>query len=595
MFDQTAPLRRDALVKSADRSLDILELLAAHPEGVTFAEVVKELELPKSSAHALLHTLVARRYSELAPRGRRYRLGLKAAELSAAYSRGHTLLARARSAVRELAARCDETAHLAVLDGTDVLYLLAEESEHSMRLISPLGRRLPAHAAASGKVLLASLPDTEVARRYAAGGFDAARLPQITWRTVATLPDLLRELAEVRRFGHAHDVEGYAEGVHCVAAPVLDADGTVGAAISVSAPMARLDAERLPKLTALVREVAGGVSSVSEQRPPAGAPTARRTPVAWSMGSTLVPAYREMYRSVLAAASACAADLWWTDANEDELKQACDVRELLAQRPAVLVLHPVHAVHSDTLFQAAAAAKIPVLCFQRPVRSNAFALFVGGDTFQEGVIQIEFVAAHLHGHGNVVLIEGDPYNDNARNVAEGNRHALARFPGLRLLADEVSPHWSRATARRLAAELLDRYGPGPAAGNIGVHAIVCANDDMAGGVGEELAERGLTGQVCLVGGDGDREALECLQTGRQQATVFQDPAALAGQALQAAVALARGALDPESLPRRSLVWSPPARPVPALDVPYQLITRDNLGVLAGYWNEFAEDVGKERR
>jgi hypothetical protein len=82
---------------------------------------------------------------------------------------------------------------------------------------------------------------------------------------------------------------------------------------------------------------------------------------------------------------------------------------------------------------------------------------------------------------------------------------------------------------------------------------------------------------------------------RERLFVRRAPVAQVLLCEQAAVALARGALDPESLPRRSLVWSPPARPVPALDVPYQLITRDNLGVLAGYWNEFAEDVGKERR
>lgn len=577
-------------VKSADRSLDVLELLAAHADGLTLPEMVDALGWPKSSLHALLQTLAARRYVEQAGPDRRHRLGLRAAELSAGYIRSHGLLARARAAVAELAARSRETVHLAVLDDTDVLYLMAEESEHSMRLVSPLGGRIPAHATAAGKVLLASLTDAEIATRVAAAGLDPTRLPRLTWRTLGSLADLLRELGEVRRLGHAHDAGGYAEGVHCIAAPVLDAGGSVGAALSISVPTPRLNEQRLLELTGLVTDMAARASRVSSlpSAHPWSATGDPWTPgnirVAWSMGSMLVPSYTEMHRAAAAAATAHGADMLWCDAAEDGNKQACDVRHLLALQPDVLVLHSARATYGAALLREAAAAGVPALCYQRPVRSDAFALFAGGDTFHEGVLQVQFVAEQLQGAGNVVLLEGDAYNDNARNVAEGNRTALSSFPGLRLLADEVCPLWSRALAKEFASDLLDRHGPGDEQGS-GVHAIICANDQMAGGVAEALAERGWTGRVVLVGGDGDQDALERLRTGAQAATVFQDPRALAEQALTAALALARGPVEAviAELPRRSLLCHPPTQPVPVLDVPYQLITPANCGALEAYW------------
>jgi ABC-type sugar transport system substrate-binding protein len=271
----------------------------------------------------------------------------------------------------------------------------------------------------------------------------------------------------------------------------------------------------------------------------------------------------------------------------------CDVRHLLALRPQVLVLHPVHTIRSDALFREAAAAGVPSICFRRPARSDAFVLFAGGDSFQEGVLQIEWVAGRLGGRGNVVILEGDPYNDNARNIAEGNRHALSLHPGLRLVADEVCPEWSGEVARRIAGEVLDRLGVAgdSLAAGPELHAVVCANDAMARGVAETLAARGLTGRVLLVGGDGTRHAAAALQDGSLDATVFHDPATLAGETLRAAVALARGALDVAGLPRRALAISPPSRPMPALDVPFKVVDRDGAAALAAFWEALQDGGG----
>jgi IclR family KDG regulon transcriptional repressor len=593
-------------VKSADRSLALLELLAARPEGASFAAIARDLALPRSSAHGLLQTLLGRGYVEpvAAPeapggateagagggRERHYRLGLKLAELGAASlrGRGRELLERARVAVDELAARSGAAARLAVLDGVDVLYLHATEGVppagtggHPVRLASPVGRRLPAHATAEGKALLAGLPDGAVAARYAAAGL-GPDLPRLTARTLDSLTQLLAELGAVRALGHAHDVDEQAEGLHCVAAPVVDAGGGHQAALSVAVPTPQLDAGRLVALAHLVRDVAGRLSApAARPRRPSPARPARATGpvrVAWSMAQGGAPYFGEIGRAAAQLAPALGIELVRTNAHRDHDRQACDVRHLLDLRPEALVVHPVHTIRSDALFRLAAAAGVPSICFRRPARSDAYDLFAGGDTFQEGVLQIEWVAGRLGGQGDVVLLEGDPYNDNARNIAAGNRQALTRYPGLRLVADEVCPDWSADAAQRIAAELLDATASGA-----GPQAVVCANDIMAGAVARVLAARGLTGRVLLVGGDGTRAAAAALQAGTLDATVFHNPALLAEETLRAAAGLARGTLDLATRPRRSPATNPPSRPVAVLDVPYQVVSRESAAGLASFW------------
>jgi DNA-binding IclR family transcriptional regulator/ABC-type xylose transport system substrate-binding protein len=557
-------------VKSADRSLDVLELLASRPEGATFAEIAGVLALPKSSAHGLLQTLLARGYTALAPGERQFRLGPRVADLGAAYAASDGALDRARAALAELAARSGETVHLVTLDGIEVTYQQAIEGRHTMRFISPLGERVLAHATAAGKVLLAALPNDEIVARFRAAGVTG--LPRRTAHTTSTIEQLLRELEEVRRLGHAHDVEGFAEGVHCVAAPVMSG-GKAVAALSVSAPVSRLDGDRLHQLAKLVVTAAGGNAAPATQDWVPG-----RVRVAWCMRQFGALVLLESHRAAAHAAPGLGADILWVGASLDERKQVCDVRHVLDLQPDVLVIHPAHSVGADALFREAAAQGVPTLCFQRPARSDAFALFAGGDTFDVGVQQVEFVADALGGTGGIALLEGDAYNDSARNVAEGNRSALSRYPGLRLVADEVCPDWSAVHARRIAGELLERPETRDA-----IDAFVCANDAIARGVVEMLAARGRAGSVLVVGHDGDRDALDRLRAGTQHATFFQNPATLGVETLRAAVALARGEKLAHQLPRRSPAVSPPSRPMPVLDVPYQRVTHQNLNVLERYW------------
>ena len=242
-------------VKSAVRVLDILELLGQADRPLTLSEVSAALELPKSSTSLLLQTLAHRGYLEAISTRGPFQLGLKAVELGAAYTRKLDLVQQFRGVARQLVVACQETVQLAVLDGTEIVYLAKEDGTMAVRLVSYVGKRLPAHATALGKVLLASLPESELTARLA----QKALVP-MTPRTVSNFRQLTEELAEVREQGYGVDREEAVEDLYCFAAPVWDQSRKTVAAISVSAPKSRVTDESLTRYAGLIKDAGGELS-----------------------------------------------------------------------------------------------------------------------------------------------------------------------------------------------------------------------------------------------------------------------------------------------------------------------------------------------
>ncbi|MFG2041694.1 IclR family transcriptional regulator [Dactylosporangium sp. NPDC048998] len=222
-------------IKSAERVMDLLDLLSQHRDGLTFVAIRTALGLPKSSLHGLLRAMTDRGYLSLDPQARVYRVGIRVWESGHAFQFGHHLSRVALPHLAALRDEVDETVQMAVLDGLENVYLAKQESAQPLRLVSDVGRRLPAHSTALGKMLLAMLPEEEFDRRL-----DGATLTRFTDQTVADVPALRKEMAEVRLRGYAEDLGEYTAGLYCVAAAVFDARGTAVAAISCSVPVVRL-------------------------------------------------------------------------------------------------------------------------------------------------------------------------------------------------------------------------------------------------------------------------------------------------------------------------------------------------------------------
>jgi IclR family transcriptional regulator, KDG regulon repressor len=212
-------------VGKASRVLDLFT--NERPEwGVT--ETAAALEIPRSSAHDLLATLADTgllRHVE----GSRYRLGWKLLTLSSTVLDTSDVRTHARPVMRHLVTKLGATAHLAILDDSEVVYLDKLVPPDGLPVsISAIGRRLPPHCSAVGKILLA-----HQSRHAVASALERCGMRQYTERTVCSADRLAGELDRVRTAGTARDREGAVAGVCCHAAPISDA-GRVVAAISIS-------------------------------------------------------------------------------------------------------------------------------------------------------------------------------------------------------------------------------------------------------------------------------------------------------------------------------------------------------------------------
>ncbi|MEU6520060.1 IclR family transcriptional regulator [Streptomyces sp. NPDC046978] len=218
-------------VKSAARTVELLEVLAARGDRpARLQELADQLEVPRSSMYALLQTLVSRGWVRTDVTGSLYGIGIHALLTGTSYLDSDPRVRAVRPYLDEASEALGETIHMGRLDGTDVAYLATRESHEYLRTISRVGRRLPAHAGALGKALLAERPDAWLPKGpYAA----------LTPHTHTSRASLLADLAVTRERGHSIDRE---EGVAGIVGFgfALRYDMPAQDAISCSVPVARL-------------------------------------------------------------------------------------------------------------------------------------------------------------------------------------------------------------------------------------------------------------------------------------------------------------------------------------------------------------------
>lgn len=204
---------------------DVLRCFSPQRLELTLTDVTTLTGAPKSSTSRLLRAMRDAGFLELRPGTRRYRPGILLFELGQTYRRASTLLALADDAVARLSKTFGHTGYVSVLDGAEVLGVAHHEGSSVLRVGTPIGRRLPAFAAATGRALLARLSDEAVADLYPAP-LDAAH-PQ----SPADLPSLLAALRQVRHEGFALSLGEANEGIGSLAVAV--GEGATGEAVSL--------------------------------------------------------------------------------------------------------------------------------------------------------------------------------------------------------------------------------------------------------------------------------------------------------------------------------------------------------------------------
>ena len=232
--------RNSRPVKSLIKALTILDALGDHPGGMGITELSGSLKAPKSTIHHLIATLETMGYAVFDLRTSKYILGSRVARLGEQLNQQSHLLTFGVRALEELTRVCGEASHLAISEGTEVVFISREETNEPIRISFGMGHRAPAHCTGLGKIFLAALSDHEISILYK----DKRRLNQLTPRSIATLKPLLSEIASVRKEGIAHDNQEYMSGLYCMAAPVRDFSSRVIAAMSLSVFKHHLTSER---------------------------------------------------------------------------------------------------------------------------------------------------------------------------------------------------------------------------------------------------------------------------------------------------------------------------------------------------------------
>ncbi|MFC9313166.1 IclR family transcriptional regulator [Streptomyces nigra] len=233
-------------VKSAARTVELLELLAARGDRpARLQELADTLDVPRSSMYALLQTLISRGWVRTDVTGSLYGIGIHALLTGTGYLDSDPRVRLVRPYLDEASQALGETVHLARLDGRDVAYLATRESHAYLRTISRVGRRLPAHAGALGKALLAERPDSDLPEGpYAT----------LTPRTHTTRAALAADLAEVRERGWSVDREESVPGIIGLGF-ALRYDTPAQDAISCSVPAARWSPRHEERIVAVMREI----------------------------------------------------------------------------------------------------------------------------------------------------------------------------------------------------------------------------------------------------------------------------------------------------------------------------------------------------
>jgi DNA-binding IclR family transcriptional regulator len=264
-------------VQSLERGFGILEEVARHRQGITLAELSKQMKLHNSTTFHLARTMVTLGYLRQNRDTKRYHVGGMAFSLAANALDEIELVGLANPILEALAEETGETAHFAIRSGHDVLVAARALGPGAFQLVDRAGGLRPAHCTGLGKALLAAMPP-ESFERYLA----SARLEPWTAKSIVD-PDLLREeIQRARADGIAYDDGEFNPEVRCIAAPVTDFTGRTIGVIGISGPVWRLTLQRLREKSEQLREAARRFSNAlggaahGGREPQAQKPSSRR-------------------------------------------------------------------------------------------------------------------------------------------------------------------------------------------------------------------------------------------------------------------------------------------------------------------------------
>jgi IclR family KDG regulon transcriptional repressor len=242
-------------VRAVERALDILLCFTRDEPTRSLTQIAETVRMSKTTVHRLLATLENKRFITRDQVTGFYRLGLRFIEMASLVLQDVELHRWAQPYLHKLSTQFGETVDLSILDGSDVIYLDVIESPQRLKLAAAVGQRLPAFCTASGKALLAFLPEDQIRKIL------GENLTRYTDCTPVSIADILSELRVTAERGYAVSEQEYERDINAVAAPIFDADHHPIASIAIVGPSFRLTKDRLPELGESIRRMTQLISN----------------------------------------------------------------------------------------------------------------------------------------------------------------------------------------------------------------------------------------------------------------------------------------------------------------------------------------------
>lgn len=231
--------------RPTSRVLDILELLAFSPEGYTLTEIANAINAPKSSIFPVIHTLLQRKFIAMDKQTSKYVIGINSFAVGSSYTEKLSIPSFINEEMHHIVDKGLETCQLGILDKDKVLYMAKVDSSEPIRLISSVGKKLPAYCTALGKALLCDYSISELHALYPKG------LEPYTENTITDFNVLCNQLSTIKKTNIAMEREEITEQLQCIAAPIRK-DNQVIFSLSISIPTFRMTLEKIDLLEKLL-------------------------------------------------------------------------------------------------------------------------------------------------------------------------------------------------------------------------------------------------------------------------------------------------------------------------------------------------------
>lgn len=242
------------MINSVLKAIKILEVFEPNQPRISLTEISRRLDLPKSTTHNLLNTLLSVGYIEKVSHDQ-YSLGTAIVALTQSVRINVELRDRAAPLLRQLADQCHESVYLTNMDIDQVLYIYAVESPQRLLARSAVGERAHLHCTAVGKAILAYLPQDSLVEIVERQG-----LPRFTEYTICDFDGLVHELAQTRERGYSIDNQEHERNTYCIGAPIFNADGQTIASCSISGIDPQIIGDRMSQLSQMVTQVSLAIS-----------------------------------------------------------------------------------------------------------------------------------------------------------------------------------------------------------------------------------------------------------------------------------------------------------------------------------------------